>query len=94
MQWIVQETNRAVEACVRTKVSPNQPYPVTVRNARVPERIRTLQVVVTIYYVIPFGIADMNSRNFEYWIHRGDDNAVRVTRKDPKDGYKIKKLMA
>ena len=79
---------------VRTKVSPNQPYPVTVRNARVPERIRTLQVVVTIYYVIPFGIADMNSRNFEYWIHRGDDNAVRVTRKDPKDGYKIKKLMA
>ena len=86
--------NKRIVRRVRGKVSPNQPYPVTVRKARVPESIRTLRIVVTIYYAIPFGIGEMNSRHFEYWIHRGDDNAVSVHSKDPKDRHKTKKLQS
>ena len=79
---------------VRGKVSPHRPYSATVRNARIPEDIKVLQVVVTIYYASPFGVGEMRSNNFQYWMHRGADNTIRVNQKDPKDRYKTEKLTA
>ena len=79
---------------LRGKVSPHRPYSATVRNARIPEDIKVLQVVVTIYYASPFGVGEMRSNNFQYWMHRGVDNTIRVNQKDPKDRYKTKKLTA
>ncbi len=79
---------------VSKKVSPGRPYVATVRNARIPEAIETLQVVVTIYYASPLGVGEMMNNSTQYWIHREADNTVRVARKDPKDRFKIKKLTA
>ena len=85
--------DRRIDRRVRSKVSPNRPYFVTVRNARIPESIRTQLVSVTIYYLMPFGVGETSRRNFEYWMYRGDDNNVKVNQKDPKDKHKTKKLM-
>ena len=74
---------------VRNKISPRMPYVATVRIARIPKDIESLQATVRVYYSSLLDSDTVKNTQSQYWIHRQSDNSVRVMKKDPKDRFKI-----